>query len=349
MRRISARIAVALFWLPGLVFSTSPASACACGAIVSSDSNASVNTEVALVDWDGHNETVLMQLSLQSNADNAALVVPTPHPASVAAGNNSTFDELDQLSAPHVESHSHWTMKWFLAGPGAAAPPTPSAPTVVSQVQLGPLQATTLAGGDMAGLTRWLATNGYTMRPAVVAALGPYVRDGWSFVAMRLTSHDHLNGRLNPVTLKFASDRFVYPMRMSVAAQTPQHVVIYTLGQHRMRRVDPDQSNQVVDTDFAGPVSGVSDPALAEFVGSGAYLTKLSTHIQKPDQISSDFEFAPAATDDNYQQVENRTDDIDMTPAVVFALAVVIAVTLILVVGRLRRKPAPNDPPGQSP
>jgi hypothetical protein len=63
-------------------------------------------------------------------------------------------------------------------------------------------------------------------------------------VAMRLTSTDQLNGRLAPVKLVFASDRLVYPMRMSAAAQTPQRVVVYTLGAHRMKRTDADAAAQ---------------------------------------------------------------------------------------------------------
>jgi hypothetical protein len=115
---------------------------------------------------------------------------------------------------------------------------------VLRQVQLGPLEATTLTGGDVSGVQQWLNAHGYTMRPEVVARLDPYLTQGWAMVAMRLTSTDQLNGRLAPVKLVFASDRLVYPMRMSAAAQTPQRVVVYTLGAHRMKRTDADAAAQ---------------------------------------------------------------------------------------------------------
>ncbi len=47
---------------------------------------------------------------------------------------------------------------------------------VVSQVQLGPLEATTLAGGDVAGLQKWSADNGYAIKAAVLQAMNPCVR-----------------------------------------------------------------------------------------------------------------------------------------------------------------------------
>jgi hypothetical protein len=50
------------------------------------------------------------------------------------------------------------------------------------------LAARTLASGDLADLQKWFADNGYAIRPAASDALNPYVHDGWSFVAMRLTS-----------------------------------------------------------------------------------------------------------------------------------------------------------------
>ena len=331
-----------------IVALAAPSYACACGAVVAPpNAQAAMNREVALVHWDGSTENILMQLALNASTDNVALVVPTPTPATVATGDNATFTELDSLTAPEIKKRRHWTLGSVLeaSAPRAAAPA--GAPSVVNQVHLGPLEATTLAGGDLAGLQKWLADNGYAIRPAVSDALGPYVRDGWAFVAMRLTSTAPIVGGLKPVRMTFQSSRLVYPMRLSVAASDPQHVTIVTLSEHRQQRTDTDASRQSTQVQFAGNVSSaVHDPLLRELAGNhGGYLTKLQVDIAKPTQISSDFAFGNAPNDDTYRQVVyvDRNMNIPIEPILLAALlfgGMITAAVVIFVVRRRRRRRA---------
>ena len=280
--------------LTNVVIAT-PGYACACGAVVPPvGGQAAMNREVALAQWDGSSETIVMQLALNADTNNVALVVPTPTPATVTEGDKATFTELDTLTAPRVQQRRHWV----LGQPGSAAhtpleAAAPRGPTVVNQVHLGPLEATTLAGGDLSGLQKWLDDNGYAIRPAVSEALGPYVRDGWSFVAIRLTSPDPIVGGLNPVRMTFPSTQLVYPMRLSAAATGPQQVTIFTLSDHRQQRTDADAAAQAVQVQFAGNISAaVQNPLLRELTANhGGYLTKLQVNIAKPERISSDFTF----------------------------------------------------------
>ena len=80
-----------------------PAAACACGGIVSSDLGARVTGEQALLAMNGGTETIVMRLDVDSVADNAALIVPTPAPATVTAAGPGLFPELERLTAPRVE------------------------------------------------------------------------------------------------------------------------------------------------------------------------------------------------------------------------------------------------------
>jgi hypothetical protein len=324
-----------------------PGYACACGAVVApGGEQATMNHEVALVHWDGTTETILMQLALNASTNNVALVVPTPSPATVAAGDKATFVELDSLTAPQIQQRRHWTLGM---GVGASAPmaAAPGAPDVVSQVHLGPLQATTLAGGDLTGLQKWLADNGYAIRPTVSDALGPYVRDGWSFVAMRLTSTAPIAGGLSPVRMTFQASQLVYPMRLSVAATSPQQVTVFTLSDHRQQRTDTDatgQSGQSTQVQFAGNVStALRDPLLRELAGNhGAYLTKIQVNIAAPSQISSDFAFGNAPSDDAYRQVVYVDHNVAIPIVFVLLAALLVgavaATVIILVVLRQRRR-----------
>jgi hypothetical protein len=312
-----------------------PASACACGGIVSPDVDARIADEVALLAGDGGIETVVMRLNMRSNADNAALVIPTPTPATVSAAGPTVFDTLERLTAPRVQTVRHWT---FGGAPRSdldtAAPMgTAAQPTVVRQVRLGPLEATTLAGGGLAGVRDWLRDNGYALRPEISAGLEPYLRDGWSVVAMRLVAPGPLDGGLDPVRLTFASEQLVYPMRMSAHADSPQRVVIYTLGDHRMQRVDSDAAGQTVSVDYAGSIAGrTDDPTVTELARHGAYLTRSSTQIGDPGAITTDFEFADAPDDEPFQRVIYRHEYTDITPLLFGAGLVAVA---LLAVGML--------------
>lgn len=317
-----------------------PAAACACGGIVSHDLDAQVTGEQALVAMNGGREVIVMRLDVESVAADAALIVPTPTAATATQANPALFPELQRLTAPRVEPGraTRSEMDTAARAPGVS-------PTVVAQVQLGPLQATTLTGGDLAGVRNWLDSNGYAMRPEVSAQLQPYLRQGWSMVAMRLTGDKPLSGQLDPVRLDFASSRMVYPMRMSAAAKGTQHVVTYTLGQHRMQRTDSDAARQDVVVDFAGSVAGyTTDATLTELARQNPYLTKITSTIDDPAAIAADFTFGPAPTDEPYRQVI-RADGTVQTgyPAGAIATAVVAALVAaasgtLLMRRRSRRK-----------
>lgn len=301
-----------------------PAGACACGGIVSPDIDARVTGEQALVALDGGNETIVMALDVESIADNAGLIVPTPTPAVAGTASPAVFSELARLSAPKVERGTKSRPDLDEAGavPGGS-------PTVVAQVQLGPLEATTLSGGDLAGVRTWLDKHGYTMRPEVTAQLDPYLRQGWSFVAMRLTGEKPLNGQLDPVRLDFDSDQLVYPMRMSAAAKDTQHVTVYTLARHRMQRTDADAAAQTVAVDYAGSIQGrTSDQTLTELSTANPYLTKITTTITDPESIATDFTFGPAPTDDPYQQVI-RHGDTEHDSALLWAVGATVLVIVL--------------------
>jgi hypothetical protein len=327
--------------------------ACACGGVVSHDSNARVASEEALVTTDGHTETMVMRLDLRSSEDDAALVVPTPTPAKVSLSSGTRFSDLAGYSAPSTKYRRHWSVDlshlWpplWIGGLGARSAalrsaPEPGTPSVLDQVELGPLEATTLAGGDVAGVQQWLGSHGYTMRPEVVARLDPYLRQGWAFVAIRLTGSTPLNGQLSPVKFVFGSDQLVYPMRMSAAARSDQDVVIYTLGPHRMQRVDPDTARQGVVVDYAGSIASwlPTPQVLTEFPGNGAFLTRLSVQINDPGAITSDFVFAPAPNDDPYQRVNYIDEDEDITvPVLIVGYFVVVGVAVAVAIVLSRRR-----------
>ncbi|MGW4769314.1 DUF2330 domain-containing protein [Nocardia sp. NPDC004278] len=344
-----AAIAVRLLSVAGMVFAAAgigalaPASACACGGVANPPGRpASVGEETALVGWDGRRETVLMRLALESGTDQAALIVPTPKPATVAGGDAATFTELRNLTAPRIVTERRWFSRSSRGSAGEGATSAAGGgPTILDRIQLGPLEATTLSGGSLDGIRKWLSDNGYEMRPEVIGTLDPYLREGWSFVAMRLTSTKPLDGALDPVRLTFDSDRFVYPMRMSSAAKQAQYVHLYALGEHRLRRTDPDATTQTVSVDFAGRVT-TTDPELTQLTTNAHnYLTELRISIDHPADIHSDFTFEPDTTDAQIYQTIHRTEPVELfaLPAglVILGAASLAALAVLLAIIRILR------------
>ncbi|WP_084528331.1 DUF2330 domain-containing protein [Nocardia crassostreae] len=343
-----------------------PAAACACGGVATpAGESMRVFDETALVSWDGATETILMRLGFDSASENAALLVPTPAPATVTAGHESTFTALGELTEPRVVTDLDWFgdlsvlagiggMALFQSSgdgdnlaPGAVETSGSGAPEVVSRVQLGPLEAATLTGGDLTGIQKWLDDNGYAMRPEVTATMQPYLSEGWSFVAMRLSSGEPLRGAPDPVRLTFAADSLVYPMRMSGAATSAQTVKLYVLGPHRVQRSDPNATRQLVSVDFAGRITDPAEPELRQLAVNGRdYLTEMDIVIHDPGEISSDFTFTASSAGD-YRPTEHRTELVVFlgVPAgfVLVAATAVVAAAVVLAVRRsgYRRRERP--------
>ncbi|RJO78729.1 DUF2330 domain-containing protein [Nocardia panacis] len=288
------------------------APAAACGGVftgAAAGSAATVHREAALASWDGHRETLIMQLTLRTGADNAALIVPTPTPATVGAAAPDTFTELAARTAPQVRT----SYRWFAEVDGETGAPKSGVPAVRDRVRLGPIEAATLSGGDLTGIRKWLGDNGYQITPQVADRMTSYLRDGWSFVALRLTSDRPLSGAVDPVRIVFDTDRLIYPMRMSAAATAPQTVELFLLGAHRMQRSDPDAGKHRQTLEFADRITDPTDPDLRALSAGGRdYLTALQIAIDIPGTITTDLTFTDAPTDTPFRSRVDRVENADI-------------------------------------
>lgn len=316
--------------------SAAPASACACGAAAPLfGSEVDVGSEIAVVRWDGELEEIVMRLGMTSESGETGLVVPTPNPATVSAANASLFESLESAIEPRTVTEWDWWGAGPPDGAGGGAPPT-----VLDQVQLGPVEATTLAASDADGLSQWLDANGYQLAPEVTAELDPYIQDGWSFVALRLTSAVPFDGALDPIRFTFESDSLVYPMRMSRAADTPQVVRLYLLGEHRLTVTGTDGPlDSHASTAWAGPISG-------EVAELGRFLSVIDLFFPDPaTQITGDLAITEAPNDDPVTPTNTvyRTVGLLGVPLGPLLVAVVVIAILfaVVLIGWARRTRSP--------
>lgn len=331
----------------GSVLVAEPAQACACGGAVSPEGEElTVDREVAALAWDGSTEDIVMQLDMITDADDAAVIIPTPAEPDVQLADESFFAELAEMAAPRVDRTYTWWPEWegneAIDGAGGAEPT--GGVEVLETVPLGPLEASVLSATDADGLTDWLRENEYVMSDPLADALTPYITEGWYFVAIRMVAEEGtLNGEVQPVHLSFPSSSLIYPMRISAAAEVTQQVATYVLADGQVRHSDPTGAAAPGELRYAGPVDeGLqTSPTWDQLAASGDYLTVIDHVFEDPaEQITSDFTFASAPEAADYQQVVQVTSmrEIAGLPAgpvlLVFGLAAVVVA--VLVARRLR-------------
>jgi hypothetical protein len=322
MRRFLAILPAAALLL-GLQVAT-PASACACGAPAPRPGqDVIVDKEHAIVSWDGGRERIELLLDMLTDAQDVGLIFPTPAPATVTAGDRGTFVEIEDAIQPKQVIVDDW---W--AGDGGDGVAGGAPPVVLDQVQLGPVEATTLEASDAEGLGDWLDANGYVIRDEIAQGLKDYVERGWYFVALRLTSEVALEGGLDPIRFTFDSEQLVYPMDLSRHAATPQKARLYVFQDHRARIAGLEDPVPVLpgeQTVWAGPApSGLDD--------LGRYLTVIDLVFDAPaSQIPGDLLVVQAGDDEPLQPAYTVTRPVTVF-GVPFGVAVILGAAAAMVV-----------------
>lgn len=321
---LTFRVAVALGIGLCLVVGN-PGLAHACGIYIPRDSEASMDRERGLIIWDGVSEKVLMEVSVTSEATEAAWIFPSPSPATVALGEAAILDELDELTKPQVVVEHRWGFP--MLGAGSAAPPEVAGArvTVLSQQTLGPFEVTTLAATDADALSTWLSDNGYNFPTGLEAVLQPYVEREWFYVAARLSPEQQdepLTGQLDPLWITFASTDLVYTMRPAAMAPAAFPLTLYVVADHRVEKATRFGASEVAFAGVLDPAALASDSALKPHLPGTLFLTKFRETII-PAQVNDDFTFTFAASDEPYREViyDVRYDDYSWIAWLVGGLA----------------------------
>ncbi|GAA1557613.1 hypothetical protein GCM10009731_10020 [Streptomyces globosus] len=176
----------------------------------------------------------------------------------------------------------------------------------------------------------------------------PYVDQGWEYVAVRLAPQDGnepLRGNLDPLRIRFDSDRLVYPMRLSRMAETPQTLGLYVLADHRMEPASAIGGAEPEVT-FAGRITP-QQPLASLTDGKEAFLTAIEQRFPHPARIDGDHELRATAADTPYRRVvyRDRLLEVGGVPAWLLVLGAVLATAAAAAATRLRRRAARTAPP----
>ncbi|MDT0445765.1 DUF2330 domain-containing protein [Streptomyces johnsoniae] len=359
----NAATTVLLLLLAQLAAVAWPAYACGCGGMVTDpDTPVTVEQETSAVSWDGTTQRIVMSLTVGGEASEAAWIMPVPSRAEVELGDRELFDDLRAAIRPVRETrHYFWPREgdWPLGsddmrnGAGGGAPQDRGAGVdVIGRDRLGPFDVARLAATDPAALDAWLGENGFDLPDRLADELAPYVEQQWEYVAIRLAPEEAggetpavLGGTLDPISLTFASDELVYPMRLSRAATTEQSLRLYVLAEGRMEPQDTIGGEEPAIA-FAAPLTVAEQPAgpLRDLAAGPAFLTVLDQEFPRPELIDGDHVLRRTAEDTEYRPViyEDRLLTWGGVPAWIVttggtALAAVLA---LLLVQRARRRRA---------
>ncbi|MET9881994.1 DUF2330 domain-containing protein [Streptomyces sp. NPDC006430] len=353
-RRIAALLAVLLATQAGSLIR--PAYACGCGAMIpEGHARIGVDRETSVVRFDGRSEQIVMRFVVRGDAPRAAWIMPVPGRATVDLGDGDMFDELNRLTLPEDRArHYFWPRDrdWPLSASSSdtvgAAPPLPGAAPVgvVGRERLGDFDVARLTATDPDALRNWLETNGFALPAGLATELKPYVDQKWEYVAVRLAPRQQgrtLKGTLDPLRIRFDSDRLVYPMRLSRLARTPQSLGLYVLADHRMEPASPIGGAKPKVT-FAGTVTPKG--ALASLTaGKPAFLTAIDQEFPEPSRIDADHELRPTAADTPYRRTVYHDEllTVDGVPAWLLTLAGVLVTVLAASFALLRRRSRPRS------
>lgn len=276
-----------------LVAFARPAGACACGIAF----DASVAQEQALLTLKDGRESIVLSLDLAdpraaAGADRrAAVVLPVPATPTVTAVRGDQVDVFGQLARATMPLPGESSGSGD--GDGATAGAAPGV-KLLSRERVGGYDVSRLRAGDAGALQRWLDGHGYRTPAAAQPILRRYVAERWAFVAIRLAPGSVGAGTraLRPLRISFASERIVYPLRLSRLSQRPVTAVLYVVGEHRVLA-------KGFDTHHAGLVDELSPaptPAVRRLL-DGRYVTKLQISGRTPSSIHDDVVVRQAPSD----------------------------------------------------
>ena len=232
-----------LFTLAALAALNVPTDAFACGGFFCDSVPMDQSKEriiFAIDEAEGTVETHV-QIFYQGAAREFAWIVPVPSVPEVALSSDALFINLDSLTTP-----AFWLQPEYRGD--CELPPMDETDaafeddataggnggiTVLDQSQVGPYDQTTLQATSDEELITWLNDNGYVIPASVGEHLAPYIAEGSTFIALKLTSGRDA-GDIAPVKFTYHADAATIPIVLTGIAATPDmRLQPYIFAQHR--------------------------------------------------------------------------------------------------------------------
>ncbi len=103
--------------------------------------------------------------------------------------------------------------------------------TIHGRARVGVYDTVTLGGESGDAVHNWLSENGFHVPESVTPVLDDYTRDGWTFVAGKLSRNVDKSGtsRTHPLRFRFPSDRAIYPLKLTGVGNDAMTLDLYCI------------------------------------------------------------------------------------------------------------------------
>jgi len=197
-------------------------------------------TQKAILVYDAGREDLILQVKYEGPVDEFGWLIPVPNLPKVQKGSMKCFYELSRYTQEHFEPRYHAGTR--SASLGSEGDGEKSKPVKVIEVKtVGAYEVAVLSTKDAGALENWLEANHFYFPTNKTDMLDAYVKQQWYFVAVKvnlgqgvwglISSEFKLaSGELHPLQISFASDRCVFPLKISSVNGQPSEVQVYVLS-----------------------------------------------------------------------------------------------------------------------
>lgn len=191
---------------------------------------------------------VVMHVRVQYNgpAQEFGWLLPVPSVPELQLGTEEIFSALGQRTAPRYyaryitegqcqDQSAGGSVDSGASFGDAGAAPNSGGPdnVLVRREAVGPYDTAVLRADEQGPMLDWLRANNFFIPDPLANAVGPYIRPGGYFLALKLLK-DRDAGDLAPLVLDYPSDLPMIPMVLTqVGADPDMPVTVYVLGEHR--------------------------------------------------------------------------------------------------------------------
>jgi len=177
--------------------------------------------------------------------------------------------------------------------------------SVVNRKVVGAFEVVTLDASAGDSLLAWLNESGFNVPESAGPVVEAYIKEGWCFVASKLHHEPGRETTPHPLVFRFATEKPVYPMRLTGLQGEPLDLELYVFGPGtaKVGGMYVETTGPVKRGEYVGvgrwPVAGgdgivLSHAGIEAMAGDTAHLTKLVGTLT-PKQMAEDLaiEFGP--------------------------------------------------------
>jgi len=196
-------------------------------------------TQKAILVFDNGREDLILQVKYEGPVSEFGWLIPVPGLPTVQKGSMKCFYELSKYTQEHFGEHGVGIPMSASLGKGEGEKPEPV--KVIEVKTVGAYEVAVLSTKDAGALGKWLDSNHFYIPTNATGVMDDYVKRQWYFVAVKInlgkllpgsftTARKLASGELHPLQISFASDRCVFPLKISSVNGQPLEVQVYVLS-----------------------------------------------------------------------------------------------------------------------